>query len=547
MDSKKKIIIIVAVLLICLVAGFFVYKNKQEKQRNETLITAFDKLPQTLNPLYEQNSSGLILLDTIFDGITNRSGLRINDYQYGVALDLFQSENDPKLYTVELDTSIKWHDYTEENKHTLTTKDVRFTYECIMEESNNSPLRGRISKLIDRIEIVNDSELKIFFKEAISPNKVGWLLPFKIIPATYYGKAMGAKLRTDAVAQEFAKNPIGTGKYRIEEWKGNSIVLVKAWDEEIKPPTDSQPAPESSEVVKGQKINRIEVVLVHDLEKQARMLIDGKIDLVFESDPDLHKMLDGSGLRHEKYVPRHFYAIAINTKSEKFSDIQVRKALALSIDKEQLAQLVTSTNGSDYVNKGPFPHNDDKRYKKFREKYPLDIAKARLILDKVGDFKATLIYPEEQFSTMERIASKISQMASEAGITVEQKALGMAFSNQLAQKNYDLALVKHSGFTDGYNISHLYLSGSEQNITGVASETLDGALKKWENTAFWIERLPLAKIVHKKIGELCPYVYLFSLPSSAYYSPKLANVKIIDPSSLFGSVSNWRIVSKETK
>jgi peptide/nickel transport system substrate-binding protein len=535
MDSKKKLIIIISLLVVCLIAGFFVYQSKQGDIRSTTLITAFTEMPQTLNPIFDQNSTGLILGNVVFDGITNRSGIRKDDFRFGIANDILQDETNPKLYTIEVNTDLKWHDYTEENKHTVSAKDVRFTYECIMEKENNSPLRARISKLIDRLEVESDSEIKIYFKEAISPNKVAWLLPFKIIPRTYFGKAMSTNLRTDAVAQEFGKMPIGSGKYNVDEWKGGTILL-----KEFALNVEAVDGEEKKAVIKGKKVERIQATLVQDVQKQAKMLIDGTIDLVLDSDPDLHKMLDEKGLKKEKYVPLHFYALAFNTTKEPFDDKMIRRAISMSIDKEEITKVVVSDNAQAYVNYGPFPHNDDKRYKKFKRYLKHDVSKARKILDDFGAFTATMIYPEEEAGRMQRVAAQITKMLSDVGITINSKALGLAYKTQLQQKNYELALVKHSGFSDGYNIAGLYTSNNPQNITGLKLPKLDKVLDRWQNTAFWAERLPLAKIVHKEILNQSPYVFLFSLPTSAYFTPRLTSVTINDPHALLSSVHSWR-------
>ncbi len=118
----------------------------------------------------------------------------------------------------------------------------------------------------------------------------------------------------------------------------------------------------------------------------------------------------------------------------------------------------------------------------------------------------------------------------------------MAFETQLTNKNFEMALIRQSGFTDGYNIANLYKSDSPQNITGIGSNNLDSVLDKWENSAFWEQRLPAAKRLHKMLLGMSPYAYLFSLPTSAYYSPRLSEVVIVDPNALLGSVSNWKVI-----
>ncbi len=207
-----------------------------------------------------------------------------------------------------------------------------------------------------------------------------------------------------------------------------------------------------------------------------------------------------------------------------------------------MAKAIRSDEVANYVNIGPFAHNDDKRYAKFTDLLSFNLPEAKKLLQKNGSFSTTLIYQDDASKTMERLASKLALMIGEIGITVEKKGLGMAFDTQLTNKNFEMALIRQSGFTDGYNIANLYRSNSPQNITGINSQRLDGLLDEWENSAFWEQRLPAAKKLHQMLLDISPYTYLFSLPTSAYYSPRLSDVVIVDPNSLLGSVSNWKII-----
>ncbi len=545
---KKNVIIISVVVVCALIGGYLFWDNQQKKQaalekktRQETLIIAFDEMPKTLNPLYEQNATGLTLLDPIFDGLANRSGKKVRHYENGLATDFIQDDKKHNVFIIELDEDKRWHD---DPKHMVTARDVRFTVECIKNEKNRSPLRGRLNQLIERVDIVESFKLRVVFKENISIHVVRDLMAFKIIPATYYGKPMSLDLRTDEVAQEFAKRPIGTGKYQFKEWKGNKITLAAAAqiaNEEENEDEDEDEDENDEDVKKGVQIQNIQAILIHDQEKQAKMLIDGKVDLVLESSPKLHEMMNEKGLKHSDYVPLHFYGIAFNTISPNFTDKLVRQAISRAINKSELAKQVRSGETSRLINKGPFPHNDDKRYKKFRDHLSFSLRQAKKLLKKKGGFSTTLIYQDDASKTQERLASKIVLMLNEIGITVEPKSLGMAFDTQIANKNFEMALIRHSGFTDGYNIAHLYRSVSSRNVTGISSEKLDKILDKWENSAFWEQRLPAAKDLHRQVLNLSPYVYLFSLPTSAYYSARLNDVLIVDPNSLLGSVEEWTV------
>ncbi|MCG8339388.1 MAG: ABC transporter substrate-binding protein [Proteobacteria bacterium] len=541
--SKRNMIIGGVAVLIVAAIGLFYYLDVQEKKRlaierkirQETLIVAFNQMPDTLNPLYEQNAAGLTLLDPLFDGLANRSGREPREYIDGLATDFIQDEKNRNIFIVELDQEKRWHDDPE---HMVTARDVRFTVECIKNPNNRSPLRGRINQLIDRVDIVDNFTVRIVFKENISIHVVRDLLAFKIIPTQYYGKPMSLDLRSDPVAQEFARKPIGTGPYKFDEWTGNTLRFTST---KAEVGTGEEEVSEQG-LAKESIIRTIEATLVHDQEKQVRMMIDGKLDLILETSPNLHAMLDEKGLKHANYIPLHFYAIAFNTISPKFSNKKVRQAVAKAVNKLELAQQVRSGEVEEYLNLGPFAHNDDKRYQSFKDMQKFDLKAAKKLMRRNKGFNTTLIFQDDASKTMERLASKAALQLEEIGIKVETKGLGLAFDTQIQNKNFEMALVRHSGFTDGYNIARFYRSDSPSNITSVSSERLNKILDSWENSAFWEQRLPAAKTMHAMISDMSPYVFLMSLPTSAYHSARLDNVMIFDPNALLGSVEEWVVL-----
>src|SRR5574344_2641612 len=61
------IVVIVAVLVIGAIVGFFVWKNAQPKGITVEVST----LPDSLNPVLAQNTSGLNIDELLFDGLVN--------------------------------------------------------------------------------------------------------------------------------------------------------------------------------------------------------------------------------------------------------------------------------------------------------------------------------------------------------------------------------------------------------------------------------------------------------------------------------------------
>ena len=535
---NKNILIGGAAALVVLAVVGFGYKIISHKDlvskiaRKTTLVVALNEAPETLNPVLAQSEAAQTVGQLVFDGLTNLSGERIDDFKMGAASEFMQDGQKLNVYEVILDGKKTWSDAA---NHQLTSADILFTYQTIINPANESPLAGRIERLIEKIEVIDPTSFKIVFRESVAPARIGWVLPFKIIPATYFGKPMGQDLKNDPVAQQFNRKPIGTGRFSVEKWEGNEIVLKSRVGE----PIDLDKA-DAKTLETAKAIHQVTFTLVADREKQAKMLMEGSLDLILSSDPDLHDKLSKAGLKNADYVPHYFYALAMNNKKAPFTDVKVRRAMASAIDKAAVATTVWPDQPGKYVNHGPFPHNAERQYESFPDLVPFNPGLAKKELAKIADTNLTLIYPEEASNAMERFSGKIVQDLSEAGLKVQAKGIGRAFDTQLANGTFELALVKHTGFSQGYNINPLFRTGSAQNISGYSNAELDKVLSAWENSAFWEQKLPLSKQVHQTLSLEAPYVYLFTLPTRAYYAARFSDVSLVDPAALLGTITDWQ-------
>jgi ABC-type transport system substrate-binding protein len=516
---KTTISLIIAISL--LVLAYFGYTYWKPADEGNTLSLAVNEFPKTLNPALSQSSIGFILSDLLFDGMTNRTGKKIDEYELGIAEDIIQDPEDKSIFTVKLKKNRQWHD---DPNHFVSSTDVIFSYHAILNKGNFSPVRGKINELIKVMEAVDSHTVQIVFSEPVSSMAVKKVLTFKIIPAKYYGKSISPMLLDDAVAREFSQKPVGSGPFKFQERSGSEISLVAVNKEE-------------------KKIHQVKIKLVNDLEKQTKMFIDGQIDLLLDSDSDFYQKLDGLinskslAASYIDYTPYHFYAIAYNNKA--FIE-KARKAFSMAVDKNALVNRVLPGDNPDkYINKGPFPVNADYRYSQFLKEvnYEPKIAEKNLAALEIST--ASLYYSESLGKVGERMAGELAKMFANVGVEVKVGGIGQAFDTFLTDGSYEMALVRHSDFSKHYNISPLYYSDSPKNITGIVDKDLDILLKRWENTAFWLERLPVSEEIHNKLVELAPYTYLCTLPSRVYYSNKFGNVSIKDPGALLGNLEQW--------
>lgn len=120
--------------------------------------------------------------------------------------------------TWTLKPDLKWSD-----GEPFSARDVVFTYELIANAETGTTNAG-VYETVDRVEAIDDTTVKVHFKE---PNPA-WSLPFvgaagSILPEHMFADYNGANLR------EAAANlmPIGTGPYRVVEFKPGDVVVYE--------------------------------------------------------------------------------------------------------------------------------------------------------------------------------------------------------------------------------------------------------------------------------------------------------------------------------
>src|SRR5574344_1815974 len=110
MNKKSLIaIIIIAVLVVASVSTFFIVKAQPKG-----IVVAVSTLPDSLNPVLEQNTSGLNADELLFDGLVNfevdeTSGRLYSELALSESIE--QDPADKKTYTALL-RAVSWHDGT---------------------------------------------------------------------------------------------------------------------------------------------------------------------------------------------------------------------------------------------------------------------------------------------------------------------------------------------------------------------------------------------------------------------------------------------------
>jgi len=188
----------------------------------------------------------------------------------------------------------------------LTSKDVKATYEFVLNPENISPHKGSV-QMIETIEIVDDNtiDFKLSQDDPLFPGRlVIGILPEKLILSQH----------------DFNKEPIGSGPMRFLERRDDSNLKL--------------------ERIKDNQV--IEFITLKDATVRVLKLLRGEIDLVQgDLPPEIIKWLDEKeSVVVKKKKGDTFAYIGFNLEDTETGNRLVRKAIAHAIDRDAIIRYV---------------------------------------------------------------------------------------------------------------------------------------------------------------------------------------------------------------
>lgn len=206
----------------------------------------------------------------------------------------------------------------------LTSKDVKFSWQAMMNSANNVTSRHGFDE-VKSIDTPDDTTVIVHLKEKFSPFVNTFFAesdgPINIVPAHVLAQFPNVN------QIPFNNEPVGSGPYKLSEWvKGDHITLVA-----------------NENYFRGApKIKQIIIKVIPDENTSLSQLQTHEIDWMFEPSystfPQLSKM--NEIVTHYNDV-NGYEGMWINTSHPHVSDPQVRRAIAYAIDKKKLLDTLT--------------------------------------------------------------------------------------------------------------------------------------------------------------------------------------------------------------
>ncbi len=373
----KKFSILILILIFFLTGC----SEKKIKKFKNTLILSTSSDPKSFNPIIAKETSTTIITGFIFEGLTKIDGVTLQ-VQPCMA-EKWEIDSTGKIWKFYLRKDIVWNDGVK-----FTADDVVFTFKDLI-YNENIPTSSRDiftieGEKIDVIKIDNYT-VKFILPEKFAPFLQ--LLTQEILPKHKLEKTVVENRFTSSWGvNEKVENIVGTGPYKIKDYRpGEWVILEKNpyyWKKD-------------KNGVRLPYIEKIVFLIIPDPNMAILKFRNGEIDILSIRGQDYYILKPLENIKNFKIydvgpsLGSEFLAFNQNLdgkileyKKNWFSDVNFRKSIAYSIDRNSIIKNVYAGFGTPQF--GPMNSSCGFFYNDKIIKYPYNLEKAKEYLKKSG-------------------------------------------------------------------------------------------------------------------------------------------------------------------
>ncbi len=532
---EKKVILISILLLIfstTLLGGRFLWQHlievpKYGGEYTEGLVGSV----QYINPILSQgNDVDRDISRLIFSGLfkIDPQGELENDL-----IDRYQISEDQKTYTFFLKKNILWHD-----KRVLSADDIGFTLAAIQNPTFKSPLYKTLKGVV--FQKISDNSFKLILTEPFSPFIS--TLTFGILPMHLWENIDPQ----NSTLTELNKKPIGTGPFKYESFKKDSMGNIKQY------------TLTNFKDYYGQRayLKTIVLKLFSSSDDALNALKNNQVQgISFLSQKNYKEIVGSDNFTVHNFNMPQYSALFFNPqKQELLKDKDIRKVLSLAINKKAILTELGSGLKEAY---GPLdfiisPQQDKYDLEAAQEILKRDGWKLKEGLLEKDDQKLELTITSVDNDEYIKILQAIKKQWAKLGIITNLEIIPrQKIASQIIEpRNYQILLIAQilSYDPDPYPFWHSSQMENGLNLSLFANRDIDRILEEARKTTSFKERLKKYKDFQEILKRENIAIFLFR---STYHYPmnndiQGMNTKVIYfPSDRFSNVENWYLKTKK--
>jgi peptide/nickel transport system substrate-binding protein len=217
--------------------------------------------------------------------------------------------------TFRLRQDVRWHD-----GQPVTAEDVKFTFDLAKSEESASLLGSAYLTMVQTATVIDPYTIRFdFVAPHAQPLDAFWWPP---LPQHLLQGVSPAEL----AQAPFNANPVGSGPFRFGSWERGQRLTLEA-------------NTEYPEALGGRPyLDRVVFRVIPEATTMLTELLAGGADLIgWTLLPDQAQQLMGqSGIDVRHFPSREFTYIGLNNERAQFRDAETRRAIAMSIDRQQI-------------------------------------------------------------------------------------------------------------------------------------------------------------------------------------------------------------------
>ncbi len=540
-SARSRTIATVLLLAVCgaVSCGGEQGENVTPLNSGGTMIVVQPEEPTTLFPPLLTSSAGLGIVNGIFDRLAeigpelNVSGDRGFTPRLASA---WQWASDSLSIAFTLDDKARWHDGAP-----VRADDVRFTFGVYTADVIGSDLKSVLGN-IDSVS-VRDSVTAVFWFKRRMPHQFFEATYHMYILPSHLLASIGMDKLTDA---PFATAPVGTGRFRFASWERGVRLDVIA---------------DTANARGRANLDRVIWSFVKDYGTATVKLFAGEADFYEAIRPEnIPEAARSTNLRLQPAPTLQYGLLVFNLGARGdstvpnpiFSDVRVRRALAMALDRVKMARNVFDTLGAVSLAAAPRALIPDTVALR---QLPYDPVAARALLDSAGWVLAAgdsvrtrdgvrltfeVLAPQSSLAR-QRYATLLQEQLRGVGVEVRTRIMaGPAIGAQVMALNFD-AFVWVWGSTPGrLGMVQTWGSRGSQNMGAYRSRAfdalLDSALVAFDDAES--KRLWTATL--QQLIDDQPAIFLYE-PQTPVAVHKRIRTAPLRPDAWYANLADWSI------
>jgi peptide/nickel transport system substrate-binding protein len=434
---------------------------------------------------------------------------------------------DSTTIVFHLDPRARWQDGAP-----VTAADIAFTFAVYRDPAVNAPLAPNLAA-IDSVTAPDSATVVFRFRR--------WY-PEQLYDATYHMRILPKHLldtipRARLASSDFGRHPVGDGPYRFVDWQAGTQITLAA---------------DTTWFLGRPHLARLVWRIIPDLQTAVSALLTGEADAmeVIPSRGQLERVQEDPEVRLVPYASPFYAGIVFNLRRPPFTDREVRRAIAMALDRKTIVQSVFGPFAdvavgatspmqwvwSDSIRQLPF---DTAAAARALDARGWRLARGRRVRLRAGSpLRFTLLVPT---SSQVRQQAAVIVQAELRRLGVEMRIQPVEFTvmdRRTVAGEFDAAFVSRTIDPSPASLLQFWGTG-ESNIGRYASPAFDSLTAAAARARTRAEAGPLWRRALEQLNDDAAAVFIFSPKNNAAIGPRLENVSI-RPDDWLATVTEWR-------